>query len=257
MALNEKSFHFIICNMDILNLETLAKWYLDLNTDGKVPALVMNNDKNGIVAGASNILAKLFSDENRSESEQNLLDSLDQILIGHLTIGALLHGPKMNLVTKPPYILAVRNMILNHEVKMYDKVIKMAHKSEEKYQTKMLQVATSQDKRLKMISSESNFLQLLNNLDQPMEKANEYLKSVNFKDSWMFGPKLRLIDITLGLLLYRLDALGLEKRLWENGKNENLRIFYEKFITVPSFLLSRTKNFLNVVHNEWNKTKDE
>lgn len=116
----------------------------------------------------------------------------------------------------------------------------------------LLRKAIFQEKKKALISDREEFLKLLKSVDQILIEVEEQLTN-NENEIWLCSSNFTLADISLSLLLHRLNALGLEDYFWTNDKKKNIEKYFKQMGTRDSFV----KTMPTVLDNlkiVWEKT---
>lgn len=114
----------------------------------------------------------------------------------------------------------------------------------------LLQKAIAQDARHSVISNLDEYSKVLDQVENVLNQAEDELSKHEAGDFfgwhfwwilfiyviflaeqsewWLCTDRFTIADIALTILLERLNALGLEKRFWANGKRPHIEKYYEK-----------------------------
>lgn len=93
---------------------------------------------------------------------------------------------------------------------------------------------------------------MLKKLKELIGVIESQLKSNN--TNWFLSDTVCILDICFGMLLYRLDILGLEKKIWSD--RPEIAAYYHKIQQLPSFQRSVPNNFM-LARYFWNRLPDQ
>lgn len=65
--------------------------------------------------------------------------------------------------------------------------------------------------------------------------SDDHFSFVEESNNWLCGNDLTLADVSLGVLLHRLQQLGLEKHFWGNNKKPYLLRYFTRICQRKSF----------------------
>lgn len=116
----------------------------------------------------------------------------------------------------------------------------------------LLRKAIFQEKKKAIISDPEEFLNLLNTVDLILTEVEEQLLKMK-NQFWLCSDDFTLADISLSLLLHRLNALGLEDYFWTNSKKINIEKYFKKVVTRESFVKTMPTVLANL-KIVWEKT---
>lgn len=105
-----------------------------------------------------------------------------------------------------------------------------------------------------VIPSRVDFEAILLRLEELLDIIESLLKS-NSSSAWFLSDRVTILDICFGILLHRLDMLGLNKRLWGTTRI-NIAAYFHKVQQLPSYQLSIPSHVSNA-RAMWGKLPDQ
>lgn len=167
-----------------------------------------------------------------------------------------------------PFIPPVREALLSKFLKLIprlflntfltdpnDKLILLIkQKAEKSIKFKPLLEKKIQDisQKSSSIPSQTDFETILKKLEDLLDILESLLK--NNRHKWFLSDSVSILDICFGVLLYRLDLVGLEKKLW--AKRPEIAAYMQKILSLPSFQLSIPSTVSNA-RAMWGKFPDQ
>lgn len=121
-----------------------------------------------------------------------------------------------------------------------------------KYRNVLLAKADEYTKQPRNIPNLVEFELILKKLDELFEMLETLLRSHPHK--WFLSDTITVLDICFGILLYRLDMLGLDKKLWV--KRPKITEYFKGIQELPSFQKSVPSHFSNA-RAMWSKLPDQ
>lgn len=103
-----------------------------------------------------------------------------------------------------------------------------------------------------IIPNRVDFEAILDKLEKLLDIIEALLKSSSTQ--WFLADNVTILDICFGILLHRLDMLGLNKRLW--GTRMHIAAYFYKINQLPSFQLSIPSHVSNA-RAMWGKLPDQ
>ncbi|KAJ0178274.1 hypothetical protein K1T71_006097 [Dendrolimus kikuchii] len=243
MALYEKNIDFEPFIVDITKGEQYSSWFLEINPRGEIPVLKVNNE---IIPDSTRILDYLefyldsdkpqlinVSTDSKVISKINKFRELIEALpAGVITVGSFFH-PYLCGTPKLPFILPVREVLKNGDLSSSRNLRKLAEENP-KAKSILLYKADIQDRKHEILTSEIEYLKILNIVDQVLVQIEQQLKTQP-EGNWLCCEHFSIADINLAVLLQRLWELGLEGRYWENGKRPLIENYYNRVKQRESF----------------------
>ena len=207
-------------------------------------------------------------DEKGLQQILQLSRIISKLPIGAISKGAFAHTSALHLNPKMPFIPPVREALLSKFLKLIprlflnifltdpnDKLILLIkQKAEKSIKFKPLLEKKIQDisQKSSSIPSQTDFETILKKLEDLLDILESLLK--NNRHKWFLSDSVSILDICLGVLLYRLDLVGLEKKLW--AKRPEIASYMQKILSLPSFQLSIPSTVSNA-RAMWGKFPDQ
>ncbi|XP_023936772.1 ganglioside-induced differentiation-associated protein 1 [Bicyclus anynana] len=243
MALYEKNIEFEPLVIDITKGEQYSPWFLEINPRGEIPVLKVNNS---IIPDSTRILDYLelyldqettplveVSQDNKVLSNINKFrDLIEALPAGLITVGSFFH-PHLGGTPKLPFILPVREVLKTGDLSSSKNLRKLAEENP-KARDVLLYKAEIQDRKHEILTSEEEYLKVLNIVNEVLSHVEEQLKQQN-EDNWLCCEKFTIADISLAVLLQRLWELGLENRFWAEGKRPYIENYFHRVKQRESF----------------------
>ncbi|KAF7266828.1 hypothetical protein GWI33_019856 [Rhynchophorus ferrugineus] len=241
MALHEKNLPFESHLIDLTSNEQYKPWFLQINPKGEVPVL---QDSGKIIPDSSRIIDYL--DDNFSNGNTPRLIPMDQgvqikqkvvhfrnlieTLNGNvLTVGTLLHPEVVTGSRKIPFIGPVCKQLVNAENNSAENLRKYAELNPES-KTILLEKAMNQEKKHERLLDKEEFLKILQETDNVLDEVEKELTqhTEEKKNWWLCTDKFTVADISLTILLVRLNQIGMGERFWANGKRPHLEEYFTR-----------------------------
>ncbi|XP_045766669.1 ganglioside-induced differentiation-associated protein 1 [Maniola jurtina] len=243
MALYEKNIEFELLVIDITKGEQYSPWFLDINPRGEIPVLKVNNS---IIPDSTRILdyLELYLDQETTpllevSQDHKVLsninkfrDLIEALPAGLITVGSFFH-PHLSGTPKLPFIFPVREVLKNGDLSSSKNLRKLAEENP-KAKDVLLYKAEIQDRKHEILTSEDEYVKVLNIVDEVLSLIEEQLKKQQSED-WLCCEKFSIADINLAVLLQRLWELGLEERFWEGGKRPYIENYFNRVRQRESF----------------------
>ncbi|KRT78723.1 Glutathione S-transferase [Oryctes borbonicus] len=239
MALHEKNLPFEECVVDIIKGAQFEPWFLEINPRGEVPVL---QDVGKIIPDSTRIIdylednfsngdtPRLIPIDQGAETRQKVMQFrqlLDQVPAGIVTMGSIFH-PEFVKNPKAPFFGPVRKMLANAETNSSAILREYAEKNP-KHKDILLQKADLQEKKHFQVISKDEFAKVIGKLDNVLDKIEEELAKhgKDKKNWWLCTDRFTVADVSLAILLERLNQLGFESRFWTGGRRPNIEKYYE------------------------------
>lgn len=103
-----------------------------------------------------------------------------------------------------------------------------------------------------VIPNRVDFEAILLKLEELLDIIESLLKSN--PSAWFLSDNVTILDICFGILLHRLDMLGLNRRLW--GTRISIAAYFHKIQQLPSYQLSIPSHVSNA-RAMWGKLPDQ
>ncbi|XP_049874421.1 ganglioside-induced differentiation-associated protein 1 [Pectinophora gossypiella] len=243
MALYEKNVDFEPLMVDITKGEQYSSWFLEINPRGEIPVLKVNDN---IIPDSTRILDHLelyldpelpslvnvssdFKVVNNINKFRELIEALPS---GVITVGSFFQ-PHLCGRPKLPFILPVRELLKTADMGSSNNLRKLAEENP-KAKSILLYKAEIQDRKHEILTSEEEYIKVLNIVDRVLEEVEAQLKTQN-EGNWLCCENFSIADINLAVLLQRLWELGFEDRYWAKGKRPLLENYYERVKQRESF----------------------
>lgn len=107
-------------------------------------------------------------------------------------------------------------------------------------------------KQPKCIPNRVEFECILDKLEELLDIIESLLKAVEKK--WFLSDTVTVLDVCFGILLHRLDMLGLDKKLW--GTRTNISAYFHKIQHLSAYQQSIPSNISNA-RAMWGKLPDQ
>uniref|UniRef100_A0A8D9EAL9 Ganglioside-induced differentiation-associated protein 1 n=1 Tax=Cacopsylla melanoneura TaxID=428564 RepID=A0A8D9EAL9_9HEMI len=224
MTLHEKGINFKTHLVNLASNEQYEAWFLEINPLGEVPVLV---DGVKVIPDSKRIIQYL--EDNFSNGYKRLLpqddtkidvialrDDIDSLPIGFITKGAPYHTEYL-LNSKSPFLPSNRAFMMDAQSRRCQ-IIQKAANDNPLVSDILLDKVFQQHKFHVELKSVQNYEQALERVDEVMNKMEAVLIENN-KDKpkdfvYLFSKEFTSADISLTVLLVRLDQLGLSHRYW-------------------------------------------
>lgn len=239
MALHEKNLSFEGNLVDITRGAQFEPWFLEINPRAEVPVL---QDIGKIIPDSTRIIdylednfsngdtPRLIPIDQGSETRQKVLQYrqlIDQVPAGIVTMGSIFH-PEFVKNPKIPFLAPVRKMLGNAESNSSTTLREHAEKNPKSREI-LLQKADLQDKKHIQVTNKEEFSKIVDHLDNVLDKIEEELSNQgeDKKNWWLCTDRFTVADISLTILLERLNQLGFESRFWTAGRRPHIETYYQ------------------------------
>ncbi|XP_072947713.1 ganglioside-induced differentiation-associated protein 1 [Epargyreus clarus] len=243
MALYEKNINFEPLIIDITKGEQYSSWFLEINPRGEIPVLKVNNE---IIPDSTRIMdyLELYLDEesppliNVSTDPKVLVninrfrELIEALPAGVITVGSFFH-PHLRGTPKLPFILPVREVLKSGDL-LSSKNLRRLAEENPKAKGILLYKADIQDRKHEILTSEEEYLKILNIVDEVLSQVENQLK-LQQEDNWLCCENFTIADVNLAVLLQRLWELGFEQRYWADGKRPHLENYFNRVKQRDSF----------------------
>ncbi|XP_022912220.1 ganglioside-induced differentiation-associated protein 1 [Onthophagus taurus] len=240
MALHEKNLKYEGAVVDIIKGQQYDPWFLAINPRGEVPVL---QDIAKIIPDSTRIIdylednfsngdtPRLIPNDQGDEIKQKVIkfrNMIDQIPSGIVTMGSFFHTEFVQ-TPKAPFYAPVRKLLANAEKGSSKKLREYAEKNPS-CRDILLQKAESQEKKHLNVIERDQFYKILDNIDRVLSSVETELSSHDEEKSnwWLCSDRFTVADISLTILLERLNQLGLESHFWSLGKKPFLCTYYDR-----------------------------
>ncbi|KAK7481716.1 hypothetical protein BaRGS_00027089 [Batillaria attramentaria] len=248
VALQEKEVKFEGVIIDIQKkVQQLEAWYMRINPAGAVPVL---QDGEKIIRESEDIVdyidrefpgeSKLVPDMSTEMGKE--VSRWRKVLNEEVQVFAITYGtmcfPELSAsglkLAKSVY-RSKDDIIANMQIraKRCEQLADEHPDLREAYTAKMSAV----QKNVSTIADKDNVVKALDALESTLDKVQEKLKKVDAdpsKELWFCGQQFTAADITLCILLGRLDLLGLGERYHSNEKRPKLHAYWQQAKKRPS-----------------------
>lgn len=236
--LYEKNIEFKGYVLDLAHGEQYSNWFLNKNPKGDVPVL----EDNGLVVPNSESIINYLESKYKNANGPSLLPPLssteytnsiiyDRMLkklpVGALSLGSFIHEVRV-LNPKPPFVGAVRKSCIENNNKIYEILKKSVNETSDYKKLGLQDKLNLQERRIELINSREQFRLLLEKFEETLRYFEKVLTE-NPKIEWLLSSDFHVVDISLGVLLHRLDSLGFEDYFWTNGKLPHIERFLQRF----------------------------
>ncbi|XP_026479150.1 ganglioside-induced differentiation-associated protein 1-like [Ctenocephalides felis] len=238
LALHEKGLPFVSKPVDMARGDQYKPWFLKLSPKGEVPILVYKgqvtsgsvrilNQLENIGAGKDKIQTLLPKDSEAYETIQHFRHLIDLVPVGAVTMASFLHRDYI-IDAKPPFNERVRDLLLNAAGNSSSALRERARNVDEQESSLLLKKAEAQERMRAKLGTPEQFEALLKQIDLVLQQIEHQL-AVNIGINELLCSKtFTLADVSLTILLHRLDALGLGHRFWSTDLKPNLNAYYQK-----------------------------
>lgn len=241
MALHEKKLPFESCIIDLPKGGQYEPWYLQINPRGEVPVL---QDCGKLIPDSTRIIdyledhfciadiPKLIPMEEGFEVRQRITyyrHILDQIPAGILTMGSFFH-PELVKRPKAPFLPPVRKNFIRTENNRSE-ILKAHAENNPECRHILLKKLEFHERRHQIVTNKEEFLSVLNQVEDVLDKVEEELASHNHKNQenwWLCSNTFTVADISLTILLERLNQLGFECAFWKDSRRPNIEKYYKR-----------------------------
>ncbi|XP_055313359.1 ganglioside-induced differentiation-associated protein 1 isoform X2 [Sitodiplosis mosellana] len=239
-VLHEKNIPCTLYEVDVANGEQCSSWFMQMNPKMDVPVL---QDDTLVVPSSNQIINYLEANFNGPsllpKEDRNLLNKviflnrkICQIPIGIISLGTFIHP---DIVSKPklPFIGPLRRSFLESEEEMLNRLEDKA-KSSPLHEYTLLMKVKNQREKFDVIKNPDEFQKLIDSVSILLIEIEAQLQHQD-KDSWLCCNEFTLADMSLGVLLHRLQQLGLEKHFWGNNKKPYLAKYFTRIAQRKAF----------------------
>ncbi|KAI5694774.1 hypothetical protein M8J75_005176 [Diaphorina citri] len=249
MTLHEKKLNFKTHLVNLASNEQYESWFLEVNPLGEVPVLV---DGVKIIPDSKRIIQ--YVEDNFSNGYKRLLptdmdskmdvialrDEIDSLPVGLITKGAP-HHPDFLLNPKSPFLPSNRAFMMDNQSRK-PQVIRKAADVNPSISDILLDKATRQEQFNKELNNVQNYEQALERVDEVMNRIEAILIENNKEKPktfvYLFSTDFTMADISLTVLLVRLDQLGLSHRYWNGSLRPIIAQYYSQVKQRESFKLT-------------------
>nr|XP_018902492.1 PREDICTED: ganglioside-induced differentiation-associated protein 1 [Bemisia tabaci] len=248
MALYEKKVQFKTKSVDLLQGEQFHPWFIEMNPLCQVPIL---KDEGKIIPDSSRIIdylednlsngqPRLVPNDQGSEVKVKVIqyrDLLDEVPIGLLTKGSFFH-PEFLKNTMPPFVGAYRTKFHESFLKKAEALRGLATSdSNSNIKEILLGKAEKHEEELAKCMDKELYKSTLDDVDLVLDEIEKELFSHDEMDDWwLCSDRFTVADISLSLLLHRLNSIGLSHRFWGNGKRPLLENYFNRVTQRESFI---------------------
>lgn len=240
MTLLEKRLNFKTHLVNLPSNQQYESWFLDINPLGEVPVLVDGiktiPDSKRIIQyvedNFSNGYKRLLpADTDGKMDVINLRDDIDSLPVGLITKGAPYHTEYL-LNPKRPFLPSTRTLMMDVQSRR-SQVIQRAADGNPSISDILLHKANREEMFYLELKNVQNYEQALEKVDEIMNKVEAILIENNKEHPkdfvYLFPSQFTMADISLTILLVRLDQLGLSHRYWNST---NLRPLVGKYFSL-------------------------
>lgn len=121
-----------------------------------------------------------------------------------------------------------------------------------KFREVLLAKAVELSKQPQSIPNREEFETILKKLGELFDILEKLLE-INNSQKYFLSDSMTIMDICFGILLHRLDMLGLDRKLW--GNRRRIGEYYQRIKELPSFQLS-IPNSMSNCKALWSKLPD-
>lgn len=125
-------------------------------------------------------------------------------------------------------------------------------KKSQNFQNALIRKAADYSEQRQVGPNRVEFDCILKKLDDLFAILESLLK--NQRTQWLLSESFTILDICFGILLYRLDMIGLEKKLW--GQKPFISQYFQRIQQLESYQKSIPSQVCNV-KTMWSKLPDE
>jgi len=261
-ALYEKNIKFTAYEVDVTNGEQYSQWFLELNPKGDIPVL----QDGTLVVPESGRIISYIEDHYQGENIPNLLPrdldrsvtdrilffhkKVSRIPIGAISMGSFIHTDLCSN-PKPPFIGITRSSFLQNDSKI-SSVLEQYAKVNPIHADNLRKKAQFQEKKRAIFTNRDQFMILMNAVDSVLAEIEAELEKSESINIWLCCDQITIADISLAVLLQRLNSLGLENYFWTE-KRPHLKKYFAKISTQESFKKSLPTTF-STVRAVWTNT---
>jgi len=238
LALNCLNLKFDIHVINLFAGEQLETWYLDLNPKGEVPCL---KDGETILTDSADILQYLNDTYDTRRSDEKLIPNpvtplgrnvaalnqdLSSVKMFLLTFGSFMHPELTKERSVSAEEVAKRTEFLNTAPnKVEQKLQSAVSPYKECYNYKLTKLATGKA----MVSDADSIKNEIEIMNQKLEKVEEQLGQGSRK--WLFGDYPSVADITLIVLLKRMQNIGFEHYFFADNSKPKCQAYFQRAMT--------------------------
>ncbi|KAH1010467.1 hypothetical protein HUJ05_004756 [Dendroctonus ponderosae] len=237
LALHEKKLPFETHDID-LNGEQYKPWFLQINPRGEVPVL---QDSGKIIPDSARIIDYLEDNFSNGHSPRLIpMDQggevrqkityfrgiIDKINGNVLTIGSLLHPELATGSKKVPFIGPVRKQLVNADKDSAKNLRKYAEDNPGAREM-LLEKAENQEKKHEKMLNKEEFVAILKEADKLFDEVEAQLAQHADKTNWwLCTDEFTVADVSLTILLVRVNQIGMEPYFWTNGKRPHVEQYF-------------------------------
>lgn len=240
LALNYLNLKFDSRQVELFKGDQLEPWFLDINPKGEVPTLV---DGDVTLCDSADILQYVNDTYDTRRSDEKLIPNpvtplgravveINQLICGvktfMLTFGASFHPQHSKNALQSNEEREGRKTLVTEMPKwIQDRMANAVPPYKESYTYKLTKFATGSS----MLKDENAFLEEIKSCGVVLEKIEEQLSKS--KGKWIFSDFFTVADISLAVLLYRINKLGLQHHFWSEGTLPNVAAYFERVRAEP------------------------
>ncbi|KAG6462712.1 ganglioside-induced differentiation-associated protein 1 [Manduca sexta] len=243
MALYEKNVDFEPLLVDITKGEQYSSWFLEINPRGEIPVLKVKHE---LIPDSTRILDYLefyldadlpplinvSTDSKVLNNISKFREVIEALPAGVITVGSFFH-PHLCGSPKLPFILPIREILKSGDLSSSRNLRKLAEENPNA-KSILLYKAEIQDRKHEILSSEEEYLKILNIVDQVLTLIEEQLKTQP-EGNWLCCENFSIADINLAVLLQRLWELGFDEKFWAEGKRPLIENYFNRVRQRESF----------------------
>ncbi|CAG9761571.1 unnamed protein product [Ceutorhynchus assimilis] len=240
MALYEKNLPFETRDIELTG-EQYKPWFLQINPKGEVPVL---QDTGKIIPDSSRIIDYLEDNFSNGDTPRlipidqgpevrqkinHFRDLIDTINGNVLTIGSMIHPELATGSKKVPFIAPVRKQLVNADKNSADNLRKYAQENPDAKEM-LLEKAENQEKKREKLLNKDEFLKICQQAEKVLDEVEaELSQHTNGKQNWwLCSDKFTIPDISLTILLLRINQIGMEPFFWTDGKRPNIEKYFNR-----------------------------
>lgn len=254
LCLHEKGIPFSTHFVNIASGEQYQPSFLKINPKGEVPVI---KDGDSIIIDSAKIIDYL-EEESSYKDYPGLIpkEEGEEVMERHnhfhkiihdlpadiITIGSFYH---QNLVRSPkmPFLFPVRRHMKKITERLPVKLRKIGEELGE-VSVALNAKAAKIEEDLAVMKDPVRFGKVLDEVDAVLKEVEEQLVKNQGSEKWLVSEKFTVADVSLTILLERLNQLGLEQRFWEN--RPNIAAYYSRVKQRESYKKSMPTNLFHL-----------
>jgi len=236
----------VAVRIEVVNLfmwKHLEPSHLAISPLGLLPVLVLPTGRPLLGQDLMEGLQQLSSSTSPGisfKTGEKWIEKLDQVSVGALTHGLVLHPTHSVTLRFPYHDEDYMNMTSNYILSRADRLLEVADRERGKNREVsegLVRMAEQHQTSLAQYLEAQGYDGVMQSFHRLLDELEAELGQRGRAGVWLGGGVApSLADLTLGLYLHRMWQLGLEGEYFEEGVRPQLSVFYQTIRTRPAFL---------------------